>query len=243
MDGMASVNDQFAIDGYAIVPGVLTAAEVQFARQACARALTDASAGDSVLADRDGAAYGARNLLQLWLGVIDLVHTPTLADLLIQILGPKCGLVRGLYFDKPPGHSWALPWHRDLTIAVKQHGVLGRFKKPTTKAGVPHVEAPADLLATMLTVRIHLDDVTDANGPLRVMPGSHVGMAARPEAILHCRAGDAIIMRPMILHASGHSAEGNTEHRRTIHLEFAPRAELGDGYEWRHFVRVRGALE
>src|SRR5689334_13581028 len=137
MDDMAAVNDQLAADGYAIVPQVLTTPEVQVARQACARALVDAPAGESVLADRDGAAYGARNLLQLWPAVIDLAHTPRLADLLIEILGPNCGFVRGLYFDKPPGHSWALPWHRDLTIAVKQHGVLGRFKKPTTKAGVP----------------------------------------------------------------------------------------------------------
>jgi hypothetical protein len=241
MDGMSSLIDQLVIDGYAIVPQVLTAAEVQFARQECAQALAGASAGDSVLADRDKVAYGARNLLQLWPQVIDLVHTSKLANFLIEILDSNCGLVRGLYFDEPPGHSWALPWHRDLTIAVKRHGVLGRFKKPTTKAGVPHVEAPAGLLATMLTVRIHLDDVTDANGPLRVMPGSHNPPLTPHHSplTLHCHAGDAILMRPMILHASGHSAECNPEHRRTIHLEFASSGELGDGYEWREFVRVR----
>jgi len=67
------------------------------------------------------------------------------------VLGPQGGLTRGLYFDKPPGNSWALPWHRDLTIAVKQHGPLGCFTNPTKKAGVPHVQAPAELLARMVT--------------------------------------------------------------------------------------------
>jgi hypothetical protein len=230
--------DGLFANGFAIVPKVLSLSEVIAAREACARALTGAEAASSVLADRDGAAYGARNLLQLWPGVADLARTPKLASLLTQILGPDAGLVRVLYFDKPPGHSWALPWHRDLTIAVKQHGSMGRFNRPTTKAGVPHVEAPRDLLATMLTVRIHLDDVTEANGPLRVIPGSHETTADRAEVILRCRAGDAVLMRPLLLHASGHSAEGHTEHRRTVHLELAPSQELGEGYEWWEFVRI-----
>jgi ectoine hydroxylase-related dioxygenase (phytanoyl-CoA dioxygenase family) len=233
---MSQLLDDLNTDGFTIVSQVLSASAVIAAREACTRALECPAAATSVLADRDGAAYGARNLLQLWPGVVDLARTPKLAALLTQILGPDGGLVRGLYFDKPPGHTWALPWHRDLTIAVKQHGPLGRFNRPTTKAGVPHVEAPRDLLATMLTVRIHLDDVTEANGPLRVIPGSHKTTATRAEAILRCQAGDAILMRPILLHASGHSAEGHAEHRRTVHLEFAPRAELGEGYEWGEYV-------
>lgn len=239
---MSAILDQLATDGYSIVPRALTPSEVMSARDACSRALAASSAQVSVLADRDGAAYGARNLLQLWPEVVSIARAPGIAEVLNVAMGSQCGLVRGLYFDKPPGHSWALPWHRDMTIAVRKHGVVGRFSKPTTKAGVPHVEAPADLLAAMLTVRLHLDDVTERNGPLRVMPGSHAGPADRPEAILRCHAGDAILMRPLLLHASGHSAEGNSEHRRTIHLEFAPGDELGDGYEWREFVRVRQRL-
>jgi len=230
--------DRLYADGFAIVPEVLSPLTVIAAREACARALTAEATASSVLADRDGAAYGARNLLQLWPGVADLARAPKLASPLTQVLGPDGGLVRGLFFDKPPGHSWALPWHRDLTITVKQHGTLGRFNRPTTKAGVPHVEAPKDLLATMLTVRIHLDDVTDANGPLRVIPGSHETTATRAEVVLRCHAGDAILMRPLLLHASGHSAEGHVEHRRTIHLEFAPSQDLGEGYEWWEFVRI-----
>jgi hypothetical protein len=46
--------------------------------------------------------------------------------------------------------------------------------RPTIKAGAPHVIASDEILHKMLTLRIHLDEVTDENGPLRVVPGSHV---------------------------------------------------------------------
>jgi ectoine hydroxylase-related dioxygenase (phytanoyl-CoA dioxygenase family) len=143
-----------------------------------------------------------------------------------------------LYFDKPPGEGWALPWHRDMTVAVKAHGRLGTFAKPTTKAGVPHVEAPNELLSSMLTARIHLDDVTDRNGPLRVIPGSHRangGPDNRESATIFCEAGDVLLMRPLLLHASGHCASDHRGHRRIIHLEFAPGPRLPDGYDWHDF--------
>jgi ectoine hydroxylase-related dioxygenase (phytanoyl-CoA dioxygenase family) len=111
------------------------------------------------------------------------------------------------------------------------------------KAGVPHVEAPADLLATMVTVRVHLDDMTDVNGPLRVIPGSHrtTGCADDRAAVtLRCRAGDVLLMRPLLLHASGHCDPGYRGHRRVVHLEVAPDPDLPDGYEWHTFLPLQG---
>jgi hypothetical protein len=224
------MNESLDRDGYVLLPAIFKAAEVDATRAGCAQAL--AAASDSVLAN-GGPAYGARNLLTLWPDSLTLARAPNLAAGLRDVLGPTAGLVRGLYFDKPPGHSWALPWHRDLTIAVKTHRSFGLFRKPTTTAGVPHVEAPADLLARMLTIRIHLDAMTVNNGPLRVVPGSHApGLpAGRPAVALHCAAGDVLFMRPLLLHASGHSA-ANAGHRRIVHFECAPSPELPDGYEW-----------
>ena len=94
--------------------------------------------------------------------------------LLNDVLGPEFGLVRGLYFDKPPDATWSLPWHQDKTIAVKFNDKPSqRFRRPTKKAGVPHVEAPDDVLREMLTLRIHFDNVDAQNGALQVLPGSH----------------------------------------------------------------------
>jgi hypothetical protein len=232
--------DHFASAGYVILPNVLAQSEIEQAQQRCAEALRTHHADDSVLAGRAGLAYGARNILRLWPDVVELVRARGLIGPLRRILGPDGGLVRGLYFDKPPGRSWALPWHRDMTVAVKEHGRLGVFNKPTRKAGVPHVEAPAELLAGMVTARIHLDAMTPHNGPLSVIPGSHdlANSADRDGIALNCEAGDVLLMRPLLLHASAHCDADHPQHRRVVHLEFTPTRELADGYAWHDFIAL-----
>jgi ectoine hydroxylase-related dioxygenase (phytanoyl-CoA dioxygenase family) len=153
-------------------------------------------------------------------------------------------LVRVLYFDKPPARTWGLPWHKDLTIAVRDNRRLScEFRNPTIKAGVPHVEASQGVLESMLTARVHLDDVTDENGPMTVIPGSHIlGKQmdidkASAQTIL-TRRGDVLLIRPLVAHKSLCSQPGNDRHRRVLHLEFAARNELPDGYEWHDFVSI-----
>ena len=98
-----------------------------------------------------------------------------------------------------------------------------------------------EVLSQMLTLRIHLDEVTDENGPLRVIPGSHLssqcdGVGADNAVTIHANPGDVLVMRPLISHASGLSVEGTLRHRRILHLEFAATETLADGYQWHDFV-------
>jgi ectoine hydroxylase-related dioxygenase (phytanoyl-CoA dioxygenase family) len=151
-------------------------------------------------------------------------------------------VVRVLFFDKPPQQTWALPWHKDLTIAVRDNGLPStHFARPTRKAGVPHVEAPRAVLDAMLTARIHLDAATEENGPLKVVPGSHrAGKAldldaAPPQAVLAGR-GDVLLIRPLVAHSSGNAHPATRRHRRILHLEFAGRRDLPDGYAWHDFL-------
>src|SRR5205823_2336367 len=161
-----------------------------------------------------------------------------LTEALAGILGPAYGLVRVLFFDKPPQQTWALPWHKDLTIAVRDNRLpSAHFSKPTTKAGVPHVEAPRAVLEAMLTARIHLDAVTEANGPLKVIHGSHhagkaLALDVAPPRTLLAEAGDVLLIRPLVAHCSGKSHPVTTQHRRVLHLEFAASPLLPDPYEW-----------
>ncbi len=147
-----------------------------------------------------------------------------------------------LYFDKPPERTWSLPWHKDLTIAVRDNTPASQvFARPTTKAGVPHVEASREVLERMLTLRIHLDDTDEENGALCVQPGSHhSGKAAvasdQPAVVVRAAAGDVLAMRPLVAHASGSSRPGCERHRRVLHLEFAGQRHLPDGYHWHQFV-------
>ncbi len=233
--------DQLADDGYLLLPSVFTADQVNAITADLASAFASDSSGSTLRAE-DGSVYGARNLLQLWPAVADVWRRPVLQYLLANTLGPDFGLVRVLYFDKPPQQSWALPWHKDMTIAVRNNRLSSEhFAKPTVKVGVPHVEAPQWLLKKMLTMRLHLDDMTDDNGPLKVLPGSHhSGKAAAssdrtPVTILGQR-GDVLAMRPLLSHCSSKSqAEGT--HRRVLHYEFSGIEQLPDGYAWHDFIR------
>lgn len=228
-------------DGFAWVRGTIDSHAVDAMLERLNRSLVENANDPSILAGSSGPAYGARNLLRLWPDAAKLIgDSPELASAVRDALGDSAGVVRGLYFDKPPGHSWALPWHRDYTVAVKEHRDSTGFSKPTVKAGVPHLEAPEWLLKTMLTVRIHLDAMADDNGPLRVVPGSHDHESEIVEdaVTLHCERGDVLLMRPLLLHASGHSITDSANHRRIVHLECARSRGLPDELEWDRFEPI-----
>jgi Phytanoyl-CoA dioxygenase (PhyH) len=238
--------DQLDADGFAILPAL--APDAVAATLAEWDAVTRANAGNAAfLSSTGGPAYGARVALELWPRVVELVRGPAVTEAIREVLGEGAGVVRVLYFDKPPGHSWALPWHKDYSIAVEAHHPSTHFTKPTVKAGVPHVIAPREVLDRMLTVRIHLDDANADNGALRVIPGSHRAYhqkddEPRDAVTVSCRAGDALLMRPLLTHASGHSKPDGHAHRRILHLECADDEELlPDDLRWRWFVRTSPA--
>jgi ectoine hydroxylase-related dioxygenase (phytanoyl-CoA dioxygenase family) len=130
-----------------------------------------------------------------------------------------------------------------MTVAVRDNRrPLVQFAKPTTKAGIPHLEAPAAVLERMLTLRLHLDAADAANGALAVIPGSHArGKRLPPDdrgtVLVACAAGDVLLMRPLLAHASGKSDPACNRHWRVVHLEFAADRELPDGVAWRDFIR------
>jgi ectoine hydroxylase-related dioxygenase (phytanoyl-CoA dioxygenase family) len=93
----------------------------------------------------------------------------------------------------------------------------------------------------MLTARIHLDEVTDENGPLKVIPGSHragkeLALGGAAPRVLHAGAGDVLLIRPLVAHCSGRALPSTPRHRRVLHLELASAGQLPDGYAWHDFV-------
>ena len=186
-----------------------------------------------------GRVVGGRNLLRVWDGWRAIVDEPSIRSLVASQLGKSAGVVRILYFDKPPGKGWSLSLHKDRTIAVKVHvDPIAPFSKPTFKAGVAHVEATETLLAEMLTLRLHLDPMHDDNGPLVVVPGSHAGDSDRDIEVIHCGVGDVFVMRPLLSHGSRASNPTTADHRRVVHLEFAPHLDLPGRHEWHQFESI-----
>ena len=230
-------------DGCVLLSGLLDQEETEEVARSLGSAL-QATDEEAPLRSQEGTVYAARNVLKVWPEGGTIWRRPPLVDLLRRVLGVGCGLVRVLFFDKPPGQTWALPWHKDLTITVRNNRLpSGHFCKPTFKAGVSHVEAPEAVLVAMLTARLHFDDVTEENGPLKVIPGSHrdgtrLVLGDVPPRTIFARAGDVFLMRPMLAHASGRSHPDTRRHRRILHLEFAAGPTLPDGYAWHTFLPV-----
>lgn len=235
---MDSVTERLSDDGFCVVPSVLSAEEADRIAAKLAEILAEPSLGRSIRRSR-GQVYAARNLGHLWDGLRPLVALIREQMPIVAIMGSGACLVRAIFFDKPPGRSWSLPWHRDTMLPVK-----GPADPTTTvfhRAGVPHIKGDTGTLAQMLTVRLHLDAASASNGALLVAPGSHqqVGLnaaapASQPEHVrlVAVERGDAVLMRPLLLHKSNDAVAGSREHRRVIHLEFAATETPAVGLVW-----------
>jgi ectoine hydroxylase-related dioxygenase (phytanoyl-CoA dioxygenase family) len=193
--------------------------------------------GDAV--SRRGAPFARRNLLEDPI-IRELANDPRVREVVDAILSSDAFAVRAIMFDKTPDANWTVPWHQDRSIALRERKDVAGFGPWSEKAGVVHVQPPVDVLKSMLTVRIHLDACDEGNGPLRVIGGSHESLLdanAMQEAVaaatpVSCcvSAGGAMLMRPLILHAS--SPAKSARHRRVIHIEYAA-VKLPGGLEWR----------
>jgi ectoine hydroxylase-related dioxygenase (phytanoyl-CoA dioxygenase family) len=186
----------------------------------------------------DSAKHAQRNLLDIPV-VRELAGSEPVKQLVVSLFGKECFAVRGILFNKTPDSNWKVVWHQDRTIAVRERKDVAEFSPWSFKAGVPHVQPPASVMARMLAVRLHLDESHADNGPLRVIPGSHqagclsaeeiAAWRKRPSVICTIPKGGALLMRPLLVHAS--SACSKPEPRRVIHLEFAA-DDLPNGLDW-----------
>lgn len=157
-----------------------------------------------------------------------------------SILGPESLPVRAILFDKNADQNWSLGWHQDRTIAVRQRVDIDGFGPWSVRSGMVHVEPPFDLLASMVTVRVHLDAVPEKNAPLLAAPGSHkqgrIPTSEIPEVVRQCgiitclaAAGDIWLYAAPILHAS--DAASQPAHRRVLQIDYAV-GQLPGGLEW-----------
>jgi ectoine hydroxylase-related dioxygenase (phytanoyl-CoA dioxygenase family) len=186
-----------------------------------------------------GRRGGIRNLLEID-AMRELAQSPPVLALIHPVLGQEAFPVRGILFDKQDGTNWKVPWHQDVTIAVKNRIEADGYGPWSIKDGVLHVQPPSAILEKMVSVRLHLDDCPLANGALRVIPGSHRHgrvdqncisdfVLKHAEVVCEVNRGDALLMRPLTIHAS--SAASIPSHRRVIHFDFA-NVELAAGLAW-----------
>ena len=185
-------------------------------------------------------AAGRRNLFDACPETRELLRNPLIQAMVHATLGPGAFVVRATLFDKQPDANWSVTWHQDQAIAVREQIDTPGFGPWSMKRGVAHVDPPADLLAHMVAVRIHLDPCPAENGALVALPGSNqVGRIdvetfrrdhpEVDEVVLPVHAGGVLLMKPLTLHRSSKCQCGGR--RRVIHLDCAA-AELAPPLHW-----------
>lgn len=231
--------EQYQHDGFVIVPQCLSRETVERLIQTTeiARKRTDA---EESVANASGV-YALRNLVDVVPEVADLVLNHAVSQIVFDILGANAFMVRSTLFDKTDGANWGVFWHQDLSIAVRERHQMDGYHAWTRKAGVQCVQPPIEIMSKILAVRLHLDDCFADNGPLKVLPGTHradqmtsvrIEELSANAAEVTCEVpwGGAILMNPLLLHAS--SPRNKPGHRQVIHFEFAA-IELPPLLEWR----------
>ncbi len=81
---------------------------------------------------------------------LDVLTSSPLTEMAVDLIGPDLRLHHSKINSKLPGTATAVKWHQDFTFD-------------------PHSNDD------LITCLIFLDDITQENGPLRVVPGSHRG--------------------------------------------------------------------
>lgn len=221
--------------GFALFPQIIDEKQIE----TLSKSLSKLNAFPAV-SNNNGATYGVRNLMNLISEIRDFAESSPIKNLAEAILGKDAKPVKAIFFDKTPEANWKVPWHQDLTIAVREKRETENFTAWTRKAEIQHVQPPVSILEKMLTVRIHLDDADETNGALKVIPKSHLtGRLTAWEIqdlnttnkieLCNVRRGDAFLMRPLLVHSS--SAGTSPKHRRVIHIEFSAE-KLPNDLEW-----------
>ena len=205
----------FARDGAVHVPGVLSPDDLATLRDLADRAV--------------GARPGARLRDAAVLDAV-LATTGPVGALAARLTSFAARPVRAVMFDKTPEVNWAVAWHQDRTLPVAERVEVEGFGPWSTKDGLLHVAPPFEILARMITLRIHLDLVDAANAPLRAALGSHrLGRVAAEDAaaraaalpVIDClaHAGDVWAYATPILHASDRAQP--PRRRRVLQVDYA----------------------
>lgn len=199
-------------NGYLILPSQLPAERLRGLRETI---FTPGLAGTRCLLDDPGVQATAA----------DLRRELTLAGLLVD----SATAIQAIAFDKTPGTNWKVSWHQDLMFPFAAPPTAPGFGVVARKDGIDYARPPAAVLEELLAVRLHLDDCGPDNGPLRVVPGSHLlgilasdaipqALATAADRTCTARVGELLVMRPLILHASSRAIRPG--HRRVLHLVY-----------------------
>jgi Phytanoyl-CoA dioxygenase (PhyH) len=226
---MSNVRANFLAQGFAVVPSVVDSISL--------------SAISEHLDSAPTAGAGSRRLLQQgWCQALAAKLRSALESQ--QLLSAEAAAVQCTLFEKGPAKNWLVALHQDRSIPVRERVESAELSGWSKKEGDTFVQPPVAVLEQLTAVRLHIDACPAENGALRVVPGSHESgvfsqaegeacRASRGEVLVPAAEADALIMKPLILHASSKASSGGR--RRVLHFVYGPRA-LPFGLQWQHAI-------
>lgn len=239
IDDLAALRSELETKGFSILEAVYTQTEVD----KLIEVIHEADPEKETFR-RSAQLFAIRQFLKEIPEAVPLIFNDRLTALIHEAFGAEYFPVKSIYFDKPAASNWFVAYHQDLTISVDKKIIHPDYGPWTTKQGQFAVQPPLRILQNLFTIRIHLDDTDEYNGALKVIPGSHRKGISRPETLVPaqetesiCRVGKGgvMLMKPLLLHASGRST--NHKRRRVIHIEFS-KDTLPEGMNWPEKILV-----
>jgi ectoine hydroxylase-related dioxygenase (phytanoyl-CoA dioxygenase family) len=213
--------------GFEIIPEVLNTVVVS--------SLTAAIESSAVYRSRAGMRHA------LEIEAVRLLATDSrLISLAQQALGDGATPFRATLFENSSKSNWLVVWHQDTALPLRDRHDVNGWGPWSVKEGAVCAHAPAWALEQALAIRVHLDDSTADNGPLRVLPATHklgilsddaiCELAKRTQAVA-CRIGSGglLLMKPLLVHASSKITNGTP--RRVLHIEYSARKSFDGGIE------------
>lgn len=221
---------QFREQGYAVFPGALAGEALALLRGECdafvARedARMDAAGVDTIGISHRGKRYFANECQRVVPALRSVLFGEAMADICRATLGDTAYFFFDQYVVKGPEGGLPFSWHQDSGYVVGNGG--------------PPDHAP------YLTCWCPLDDATEENGTVRLIPGSHrngilphdrqpgtndlVGAPAESQGMLvEAKAGDVVAFSSLTLHATG--ANRSDKARRVYLAQYTSEAMLNPG--------------
>ncbi len=204
----------FEANGYLMLEGALSAAEVARLRQVTDEALQRFNRNPELPGSRLPEFVEIEAIMEYHQELFDMVEHPYVFPRVRQLVGGDIAVIDHAYYVTPPGGVVAgSAWHTDLGRRI--HGVYN----------------PRSIL--MVRVMYALDDVGPDDGATLVLPGSHrfaadvaVPRVEVPEQMpgsvrMVCAAGSAYLFNGNLLHCPGNNR--GTRTRRMLLFNYGHR--------------------
>ncbi len=152
-----------------------------------------------------------------------------------KFLGKKAIPFRATLFDKSLLNNWLVTWHQDTALPLKSYFDDKAWGPWSKKEGILYAHAPTWALSQIVALRLHLDAATSENGPLKIIPYSHLlGVLSDEEVLSYSKSSSSIeclvdkagvlAMSPLLIHCSSKAKSDNP--RRVLHIEYTTNLEL-----------------